>query len=177
MRIVPTISIVLFCGSLAGCDPNTHKASDHPCNFPDAETENFLRGPKAFVIIDKVTSENLVGTSKTSRIHADSVVLMDENRKVLPPRFGKDKIYEYYIDGWIFTNLTPYSDVPYNDPSALLNLKERTFYLQTAYNDIDTIKISFKQCLINPPVLFNNQNTDRPTNDPSNGGGTFYFKK
>jgi hypothetical protein len=124
-----------------------------------------------------VTSANLIGTSKTARIHADSVVLMDENLKVIPPAYGKDKIYEYYIDGYVFTNLAPYIDIPFNDPNALLNLKERTFYLRTAYNDFDTIKISFKQCLINPPILFNGFDSYQPDNDTSQGSASFYFKK
>lgn len=178
VRFIPAISIVIFCCSFSGCDPNIHKPTDHPCNFPDVWTENFLRDPKAYKIIDKVTLENLVGTSKTSRIHADSVVLMDENMKVLPPRFGKDKIYEFLIDNWVFTNLTPYTDVPFNDPDALLNLKERVFYLRTAYNDIDTIKISFEQCLVRPPVSFNGStDTNEPINEKYDGYANFYFRK
>ncbi len=178
LKIFSVALIVLLCSSLSNCDPNQHKPSNHPCNFPDVWTENFLRSPKPYKIIDKVTSENLVGTTKTSRIHADSVVLMDENFKVLPPAYGKDKIYEYYIDNWIFTNLTPYIDVPFNDPDALLNLKERTFYLRTAYNDIDTIKIFFKQCLIKPPVSFNSStDTTEPINKRYSGYATFYFRK
>jgi hypothetical protein len=177
IRFLSSVLAIIFCCSLSDCDPNPHKPSNHPCNFPDVWTENFLRDPKGYKIIDKLTSENLVGTTKTAKIHADSVTLMDENFKVIPPAYGEDKIYEYYIDGWVFNNLAPYIDVPFNDPDALLNLKERTFYLRTAYNDIDTIKISFKQCLINPPVLFNKLNTDKPDNDPSQGGTTFYFRK
>ena len=177
IRLLPSASAIIFCCSLSSCDPNNHKPTDHPCHFPDIWTENFLRDPKGYTIIDKITSQNIVGTTNKARIHPDSVVLMDVNFKVIPPGYGKDKIYEYYIDGWIFSNLTPYIDVPFNDPDALLNLKERTFYLRTAYNDLDTIKISFKQCLIKPPVLFNNLNTDKPDNDPSQGGAGFYFRK
>jgi len=177
LRFIVSVAAISFFSALSNCDPNIHKASNHPCNFPDAVTENFLRSPIWYKIIDKVTSKNLVDTTKTAKIHADSVVLMDENFKVIPPAYGKNKIYEYYIDNWVFTNLTPYEDVPFNDPDALLNLKERIFYLRTAYNDVDTIKISFKQCLINPPILFNNLNIDQPKNDPNQGGTGFYFRK
>ena len=157
--------------SLSNCDPNNHKASDHPCHFPDAFTEANLRQGWTYKIIDKKTSQNLVGVTKTATIHADSVVLMDENLDVI------QRSYRYYIDNWIFDNLFFYKDVPFNDPDALLNLKERTFYLRTSYKDIDTIKILFKQCLINPPILFNGISANRPDNDPYSAGIAFYFKK
>lgn len=177
LRFAGCCFLALVANSISNCDPNQHKPSNHPCNFPDVQTENFLRDPKAYKIIDKATSQNIVGTTNTARVHPDSVVLMDENLKVLPPAFGKSKIYEYYIDGFVFTNLRPYVDVPFNDPDALLNLKERTFYLKTSFNDIDTIKISFKQCLINPPILFNGLDSFQPNNDISQGSVSFYFRK
>ena len=95
LRFLPSASAIIFCCSFSSCDPNNHKPTDHPCHFPDADTENNLRGAKWYKIIDKVTSENLVGTTKTSKIHVDSVVLMDENFKVIPPAYGKDKIYHF----------------------------------------------------------------------------------
>ena len=67
--------------------------------------------------------------------------------------------------------------MPFNDPDALLNLKERTFYLRTSYKDIDTIKILFKQCLINPPIFFNGVSANEPANEPYNGYASFYLKK
>ena len=180
IRHLTSVLVIICCCSLSNCDPNNHKASNHPCNFPNAETENSLREPWSYKIIDKVTSKNLVDTTRNASIHADSVILMDENLEVIPS-FRNGSVarlpYRYYIDNWIFDNLTPYKDVPFNDPAALLNLKERTFYLRTAYNDIDTIKISFNQCLIKPPLSFNGSlNTGEPKNEIS-GYASFYFRK
>jgi hypothetical protein len=171
------VGTVLLCCILSGCDP--HKPLDHPCNFPDAETQNNLRSPWTYKIIDKVTFENLVDTTKTAVIHADSVVLMDENLQRLPFGYNRQEAYRYYIDNWIFDNLFPYNGMPgsWDDPQAYLNLEHRTFYLRTAYNDLDTIDIYFEQCLINPPILFNGRTTEEPDNEPNEGYASFYFKK
>jgi hypothetical protein len=182
LKLFSAVAVVFLC-SQSGCIRDIHGPSDHPCRFPDAYTENDLRSAWTYKIIDKATSENLVGTTKDAKIHADSVVLMDENFKAIPSyRDANGQMarftYRYYIDNWIFDNMYPYIDVPYNDPNALLNLKERTFYLRTAYNDIDTIKISFNQCLINPPLSFNgSMNTDEPKNERYSGYASFYFRK
>jgi hypothetical protein len=161
---------VLLISSLSGCDPNGHGPSDHPCNFPDAQTENDLRSPWTYKIIDKATSVHLVDTSADAIIHLDSVVLMDENLDEIEHRV------RYLIDNWTFENFTPYKDIPFNDPQALLDLKERTFYLRTSFDDLDTIQIYFQQCLV-LKVLFNEQPTLRPDNENYNGGTSFYFKK
>ncbi|HNP17543.1 MAG TPA: hypothetical protein PKL31_03830 [Fulvivirga sp.] len=163
--------LILLISSFSGCDPNSHGPSDHPCNFPDAYTENDLRSPRSYKIIDKITSINLVDTTVDAIIHRDSVILMDENFDIIP------QVYTYWVDNWIFENLEIYKDVPFNDPQALLDLKERTFYLRTSSDDLDTIKIYFQQCLI-LEVLFNGQSTEQPLNSPHLGSGaSFYFKK
>ncbi|HNP17545.1 MAG TPA: hypothetical protein PKL31_03840 [Fulvivirga sp.] len=161
---------VLLISSFSSCDPNSHGPSDHPCNFPDAYTENDLRSPWTYKIIDKVTSVNLVDTTADAIIQLDSVRLMDENFEEIAPD------YRYWIDNWTFENFTPYKDVPFNDPQALLNLKERTFYLQTSHDDIDTIQTYFGQCLV-IKVLFNGQPTLQPDNEFYDGRTSFYFKK
>lgn len=156
--------------SLSNCDPNNHAATDHPCNFPDADTENNLRGGKWYKIIDKTTSINLVDTTSNAIIHRDSVILYNDNLEIIPSS------YEFHIDNWIFKNLKPYEGVPFNDPQALLDLKERTFYLRTAYDDYDTIRIIFRQCLTDQ-VIFNGQANSKPINDPHSGSTSYYFKK
>ena len=175
IHIVSITGIVLLCCMLSGCD----RHQDHPCNFPDVETENNLRSAWTYKIIDKVTSENLVDTTAGAIIQADSVILMDENFQKLPFEYSREHAYRYLIDNWIFDNLFPYNGMPgpWNDPEAYLNLEHRTFYLRTAYDDIDTIEIYFEQCLIKPPILFNGLSTDQPDNDPNEGYASFYFKK
>lgn len=172
---IPKLSllfIVFLCTSLSNCDPNDHSASDHPCNFPDVETEIDLRSPWTYKIIDKKTSKNLVDTTDDALIHRDSVILFDENFEAIPPS------YEYYLDNWTFDNFLPYYDLPllFDDPDAYLNLEQRTFYLRTAYNDLDTIDIFFEQCLVKE-VLFNGVDTHQPMNHPYDGGTSLYFKK
>jgi hypothetical protein len=167
------ISICFILASCIGCDPNHHRPTDHPCNFPDAQTENNLRAPWNYKIIDKTSSINLVDTTADAVIHADSVILMDENFN----HIYSD--YKYFIDNWIFYNLVPYIDIPFGEPDeadVLLNLDERTFYLQTAYDDLDTIQVYFNQCLIEK-VLFNGLSTEEPDNDPNVGVTSFYFRK
>lgn len=170
MRILLFIlfNILLVVFSFSSCDP--HAPSDHPCNFPDAETENNLRAALTFKIIDGETGLNLVDTTQDAVIHTDSVVLYDVNFDTIP------RSYEYYIDNWIFTNFYAYKDVPFNEPQALLELDERIFYLQTSNRDVDTIKVLFDQCLITE-VLFNEKATSLPLNHPYSGGSSFYFKK
>ncbi|HNT49314.1 MAG TPA: hypothetical protein PKK67_01910 [Cyclobacteriaceae bacterium] len=164
------IITVLLLSSFSGCDPNIHKPSDHPCNFPDLDAEINPRSPQWYKIIDKVTSVNLVDITTDAIIHRDSVVLYDDHFEEIPPS------NRYFIDNWVYTNLEPYKDVPFHDPQALLDLTERTFYLKTSYNDIDTIRIVYKQCLIHE-IYFNGLDTRRPANDPHEGYTTFYFKK
>ena len=167
---ISAIAVLTGLCSLSNCVPDYRNASDNPCHF-SSNGDRDLRSPWDYKINDKKTSQSLVGVTKTATIHADSVVLMDENLDIIPRK------YRYNYDSWIFENLIPYKDVPFNDPDALLNLKERTFYLRTSYKDIDTIKVFFKQCLINPPLLFNGISANRPDNDPYEGGVAFYFKK
>ena len=169
------VGAILLCCMLSSCDRN----QDHPCNFPDDETQNDLRSPWTYKIIDKLTSENLVDTTRAAIIHADSVVLMDENLQKLPFAYSRECAYEYYIDNWIFDNFFPYNGMlgPWDDPEAYLNLQHRTFYLRTAYDDVDTIEIDFEQCLVNPPVLFNGQMTEQSINDSYDGGTSLYFRK
>lgn len=161
----------MLCFLVSGCDP--HKPSDHPCNFPDVQTENDLRVPWTYKIIDKVTSENLVDTTANAIIKADSVFLLDDNFQIIPPKYG------YFLDNWVFENFLPYYGMqgPWDDPDAYLNLEHRTFYLRTSYNDIDTIDIYFEQCLVNHPVLFNGLTTEQPDNHTYDGGTSLYFKK
>ncbi len=179
LHTISVTSILLMCCLLSNCDPNFHKPSNHPCNFPDVWTENNLRSPWTYKFIDKVTSANLVDTVVNSIINADSVILMDENFQKLPFQYNQQKAYRYLIDNWIFDNLFPYNGMPgpWDNPHAYLNLEHRTFYLQTAYDDIDTIDIYFEKCLIMPPILFNGLNTDQPDNDLNEGYASFYFRK
>lgn len=164
------ILILILCVAFSGCDPNIHRPSDHPCNFPDFLSEKDLRSRRWYKIIDKSTSINLVDTTVGAVIHADSVILYDDKLN------QQQSSYEYVIDNWVFTNLEPYKNVPFNDPQALLDLTEGTFYLKTAYNDWDTIHIIFNQCLIYD-VKFNGQDTRKPKNDPNDGSSSFYFRK
>jgi hypothetical protein len=164
-----TLSVLLI-SSFSSCDPNSHGPSDHPCNFPDADTENELRSPWSYKIIDKITSVNLVDTTSNSIIHLDSVKLMDENFVEI------ESAPFFYLDNWTFENFTAYKDVPFNNPEALLSLDERTFYLRTSFEDLDTIQIYFEQCLV-LRVLFNGQSTLQPDNEFYNGTTSLYFKK
>ena len=158
--------------SLPGCDPNNHSASDHPCNFPSALEENSLYTPWSYIIIDKTTLLSIVDTTKTAIIHRDSVLLYDENFTEITSSYE----YSEFCPEWIFTNLATHINIPFNDPQALLDLKERTYYLQTSFNDMDTIDIFYSSCLVKS-ILFNGQNTSQPLNDPNICGASFYFKK
>ena len=164
------ILILILCVVFSGCEPDLHEPSDHPCHFPDIFTEKNLRSPQWYKIIDKSTSLNLVDTTSDAIINADSVILLNDKFIEL------SSSYEYVIDNWVFTNLEVYKDVPFNDPQALLNLHEKTFFLRVSYNDIDTIRVVFKQCLIYE-VFFNELDTNKPENDPHGGSASFYFRK
>lgn len=168
--ILIAASIIILSTSLTDCDRGD--TPKHPCNFPDVETANNLLVPWSYKIIDKTTSVNLVDNKTNSTIHVDSVVLFDDNFEIIPSS------YRYWIDNWIFENLTPYKGmaVPANDPKAYLDLKERYFFLRTSFNDIDTIKITFESCLVKT-VLFNGRSTLQPANHQYDGGCSFYFKK
>lgn len=173
-----TLFIFIFLNCLfLGCDPNAHKPSDHPCNFPDLDTERDLLAPWTYKIIDKNTSLNLVDTTKNAIIHADSVLLMDENLQPMLPT-GLGYRYRYSIDNWVFYDFLPYNgmEVPFKDPQAYLDLEQRTFYLKTSKSDLDTIQIVFQQCLVFQ-VFFNGVSTGKPSNDPLSGSASFYFKK
>ena len=167
MKII-TLLISLL-GILQGCDPNNHNPTDHPCNFPDAGTENGLRNAFSFKILDKVTFKNVVDTLENSRIHPDSVRLFDSDWNEIDPkpRFRFD-------NEWIFDNFPPYINVPFNNPQALLDLETLTFYLTTSNNDIDTIEVFFTSCLV-AETYFNKLSAQRPENVQTSA--SFYFKK
>lgn len=164
------MSLFLIVCLFSSCDQNNHNASEHPCNFPDAETENNLTVPLSFKILDRLTLINLVDTTASAKIHIDSVHLYDEQFNEIPQEV------EYWIDNWTFKNFEPYIDVPLNDPQALLDLEERTFYLRTSIDDIDTINVYFEQCLL-LKVLFNGQSTIQPQGEPYDGYASLYFLK
>jgi hypothetical protein len=160
------VSLIIF---LHACDPNSHKASDHPCNFPDAETENSLRSPFSFKILDLNTFENIVDTTANALIHPDSVKLYNADWLEIDPE------PRFRFDGeWIFDNFPPYLDVPVNDPEALLELDRKTFYLMTSFDDVDTVDVFFNSCLVTE-VSFNKTSTERPESVPTSA--SFYFKK
>jgi hypothetical protein len=154
--------------SLSNCDPTNHSPSDHPCNFPDIDTENNLRSPWSFKILKNGTFENMVGVTK-NLIHPDSVKLYDKNLIEIDP---KPRLR--FDNEWTFDNFPPYINVPFNDPKALLDLDEEVFYLKTNFEDIDTISVSFNSCLI-MNVLFNGRLTERPAS--VNSSASFYFIK
>jgi len=163
------IGLSFLCISVSSCDPNHHRPTNHPCNFPDAETENDLRSPFSFKILDAISFENIVGTSINHKVNPDSVKIFDKNWVEIDPkpRFRFD-------NEWIFDNFPPYINIPFNDPQALLSLDEDTFFLSTVYDDVDTIKIIFNSCLVSE-VFFNGIKADRPENVPTSA--SFYFKK
>ena len=113
----------------------------------------------------------MVDTLKGSVIHPDSVKLFNDKWvEINPePRFRHD-------EEWVFDNLPPYFDVPFNDNDALLDLDQKTLYLQINQDDIDTIEIHYEKCLV-IEALFNQENTKRPQDDKSEVGVSFYFKK
>ena len=154
--------------SLSDC-VNEHAPTDHPCNFPDAQTENDLRSPFSFKILDAVTFVNIVGTTETFPIHPNDVKLYDSKWKEIDPK------PRLRFDGeWIFDNFTPYIDVPFNNPQALLDLENRKFYLQVSPEDVDTIVVHFNSCLVKE-VMFNDLSTERPPIVPTSA--SFYFLK
>jgi len=170
--LLGVICFVLIVSSFSGCDPNSHNPSDHPCNFPDLDTELGLRTPFPYKIIDKTTLLSLVDTTKDAIIHRDSVKLFDANFEEISSSYNNSG----YCPDWEFNNLLLYKDVSYTDPQELLDLQERTFYLQTAFDDIDTIHVTFEQCLT-ISILFNGLDTYRPINDPAECSSSLYFKK
>lgn len=167
---VSLVSLAFVLLSFFGCNPNGHNTSTHPCNFPDDETGANLRSPFSFKILDKESFKNKVDTILSNDfIHPDSVLLYtDSFEEINPsPRFRFDK-------EWIFDNFPPYTDVPFNDAQALLNLTNKIFYLQTSNNDLDTIEVKFNSCLVSE-VTFNQRPTALPEGVQSSAG--FYFLK
>ena len=167
--VFPIFVIFIF-ASLFNCERDDHKASDHPCHFPDADTENNLREPFTFKIIDALDFHNLVGIDKASLIHPDSVRLFDDKGNEIDPQ----PRLRSSDQEWIFENLPPYKDVPFNDPQALLNLNLRIFYLKPTYNDTDTLVIHFNKCLV-LSIDYNGLNSSQPEGVPTSAG--FYFRK
>jgi hypothetical protein len=140
-----------------------------PCNILTEEELVGLRVPFSFKILDSKTYENLVDTFKESKIHPDSVKLFNHIWHEIDPeaKFGIE-------EGWIFENLPPYIDVPFNDDNALLELSIKIFYLDVGKNDIDTIEVHFEKCVVKE-VFFNQIDTKRPSTVPTSA--SFYFKK
>jgi hypothetical protein len=161
--------ITILSISLTDCNSNYEGPSNHPCHFPDANTENDLRDPFSFKILDSLTFKNIVGVTPDFRIHPDSVKLYDYNGIELDPmprlRFDNE---------WIFDNFPPYVNVSFNDPQSLLDLQKKTFYLKVNYYDVDTIEVLFKSCLVEK-VLFDKRSTTQPQSIPSSA--SFYFRK
>src|SRR5690606_6202147 len=80
------IGLSFLCISVSSCDPNHHRPTNHPCNFPDAETENDLRSPFSFKILDAISFENIVGTSINHKVNPDSVKIFDKNWVEIDPK-------------------------------------------------------------------------------------------
>ena len=166
---ISTIAYIILLSSLIACEKHKSLWELSPCEFPSEETLIGLRVPFSFKILDSKTFGNLVDTIKENAIFPYSIILYnDQWNEIDPkPKFGVE-------DGWIFENLPPYIDVPFNDDDALLELNIKTFYLGIGMNDIDTIEVHFEKCLVKE-VFFNKIDTKRPSIVPTSA--SFYFKK
>jgi len=168
---ISTIAYIVLLSSLVACEKNKSLWEISPCGFTSDDELATLRESRSFKIIDSKTFKNIVDTVNVP-IHPDSVRLFDYEMNLITleirePKFSKKE--------WEFS-FFPYSGVPYNDDNALLDLNEKIFYLATSVNDLDTITEVFEKCRL-VKVLFNDSNAERPQNDLSEGGVTYYFIK